>query len=137
MALNSRRIALGAAAAVSLAGFAIGIPSRGPVVTFVRAWAQPAQSGATSVTAAGITLHSVSVELPVSEKMFPGGAEAEAINNTCLACHSAGMVLNQPALTQAAWQAEVEKMRAQYKAPVAPEDEPAIVAYLMAHKGAK
>ena len=45
------------------------------------------------------------------------------------------MVWNQPNLTRAAWQAEVEKMRAQYKAPVDPADVPAIVAYLADHKG--
>ena len=61
----------------------------------------------------------------------------DAINNNCLACHSAGMVLHQPALSPATWQAEVEKMRSQYKAPVDPSDVPAIVAYLTAHKGAK
>lgn len=83
-----------------------------------------------TVTAAGITLHSVSVDLPGSDRMFPGGASAEAINNTCLACHSAGMVLNQPPLSPAAWGEEVGKMRTLYKAPVAKEDVPAIVAYL-------
>ena len=35
----------------------------------------------------------------------------------------------------AALQQEVEKMRAQYKAPVADSDVPAIVAYLVNHKG--
>jgi hypothetical protein len=82
-------------------------------------------------------LHSVSIELPASDRMFPGGSAADAINNNCLACHSAGMVFNQPNLTQAAWHAEVEKMRAQYKAPVDEHDVPAIVAWLASHKGAK
>ena len=40
------------------------------------------------------------------------------------------MVLTQPALSRAAWQAEVDKMRNIYKAPVAAEDVPAIVDYL-------
>jgi hypothetical protein len=47
------------------------------------------------------------------------------------------MVLTQPPLTATAWKAEVEKMRGQYKAPVAEDDVPAIVAYLTAHKGTK
>ena len=80
-------------------------------------------------------LKSVSVDLPDSDRTFPGGAEAEAINNNCLACHSAGMVLNQPPLPKATWEAEVHKMINTYKAPVAPEDVPAIVAYLAATKG--
>jgi hypothetical protein len=40
------------------------------------------------------------------------------------------MVLNQPALPKAAWEAEVKKMMNAYKAPVAPEDVGAIVDYL-------
>jgi hypothetical protein len=41
------------------------------------------------------------------------------------------MVLNQPALTKAQWQAEVAKMRAVYKAPIDPKDVDAILAYLI------
>ena len=75
-------------------------------------------------------LNSVSVDLPDSDRMFPGGPEADAINNNCLACHSAGMALTQPALSRTAWTAEVNKMINTYKAPVAPEDVGAIVDYL-------
>ena len=53
---------------------------------------------------------SVTVDLPAGDRVFPGGAAAEAINNNCLACHSADMVLNQPALPNAQWDAEVIKM---------------------------
>ena len=80
---------------------------------------------------------SVSVDLPVGDRMFPGDTAADAINNNCLSCHSAGMVLNQPALPAAAWQAEVAKMINTYQAPVAPEDVAAIVDYLVRTKGAK
>ncbi len=41
------------------------------------------------------------------------------------------MVLNQPALSKVQWQAEVEKMRLAYRAPVDPKDVDAIVAYLV------
>ena len=82
-----------------------------------------------------LTLKSVSVDLPNGDRAFPGGPEAEAINNNCLTCHSAGMVLNQPALPRAVWDAEVHKMISVYKAPVAAEDVPAIVAYLDSTKG--
>lgn len=77
-------------------------------------------------------LKSVSVDLPDSDRMFPGGAEADAINNNCLACHSAGMVLNQPALSKDVWTAEVNKMIKTYKAPVAAEDVGPIIDYLAA-----
>jgi cytochrome c5 len=82
-------------------------------------------------------LKSVKIDLPDSDKMFPDGPGSDAINNNCLACHSADMVLNQPALSKEAWSAEVHKMITTYKAPVAPEDVSAIVDYLARIKGAK
>jgi hypothetical protein len=82
-------------------------------------------------------LKSVKIDLPDSDRMFPDGPGSEAINNNCLACHSAGMVLNQPALSKQAWTAEVNKMITAYKAPVAPEDVGAIVEYLTGLKGVK
>jgi len=82
-----------------------------------------------------LTLKSVSIDLPNGDRTFPGGTEAAAINNNCLACHSAGMILNQPAMPRAAWETEVNKMIHVYKAPIAAEDVPAIVAYLDRTKG--
>ena len=82
-------------------------------------------------------LKSVKVDLPDSDKMFPDGPGSEAINNNCIACHSADMVLNQPALSKQAWAAEVNKMINNYEAPVAPEDVATIVDYLTSLKGAK
>jgi mono/diheme cytochrome c family protein len=86
--------------------------------------------------ASPIELKPVKVELPDSDRMFRGPG-ADAINNNCLACHSAGMVLNQPELSGQAWAAEVNKMINAYKAPVAPEDVGAIVDYLARVKGTK
>jgi cytochrome c5 len=77
---------------------------------------------------------SVKVDLPQSDRMFTGQG-ADPVNNNCLACHSAGMVLNQPALTKAAWQAEVNKMIQSYKAPISAADTAAIVDYLTRTKG--
>ena len=82
-------------------------------------------------------LKSVKIDLPDSDRMFPAGPGSDAINNNCLACHSAGMVLNQPSLSKQAWTAEVNKMINNYKAPIAPEDVGAIVGDLTAIKGAK
>ena len=82
-------------------------------------------------------LKSVKIDLPDSDRMFPDGPGSDAINNNCLACHSAGMVLNQPALSKQAWAAEVNKMINNYKAPVALEDVGQIVEYLTGLKGAK
>ncbi len=84
-----------------------------------------------------LQLKSVKIDLPDSDKMFPDGPGSDAINNNCLACHSADMVLNQPALSKQAWTAEVNKMVNNYKAPVAPEDVATIVDYLTSLKGTK
>jgi hypothetical protein len=84
-----------------------------------------------------LELKSVKVDLPNSDKIFPDGPGSDAINNNCLACHSAGMVLNQPALSKQVWAAEVTKMINAYKAPVASEDVGPIVEYLTGLKGAK
>jgi cytochrome c553 len=75
-------------------------------------------------------IKSTSVELPAGDSLFPGGSSADAINNNCLACHSADMVLNQPALPRATWEAEVHKMVNVYKAPIDDADVAAIVDYL-------
>jgi mono/diheme cytochrome c family protein len=84
-----------------------------------------------------LSLKSVSVDLPPGADMFPNGPGAEAMNNNCLACHSADMVLNQPALPMMEWQAEVDKMHAAYKAPIDPKDVHAILDYLVSVKGEK
>lgn len=86
---------------------------------------------------APLQLKSVNVDLPVGDRMFPGDSAADAINNNYLSCHSAGMVLNQPYLSRADWQAEVEKMRNTNKAPVADEDVPAIIDYLAKRSAAQ
>ena len=91
----------------------------------------------TARAATPLELKSVKLDLPDSDKMFPTGPGSDAINNNCLACHSAGMVLTQPALSKQAWAAEVNKMTNNYKAPIAGEDVGAIVGYLTALKGAK
>jgi cytochrome c553 len=79
-------------------------------------------------------LKSETVDLPFGDRNF-SGPNADAINNNCLACHSAGMVLNQPTMPRAMWQAEVDKMRAVYKAPIAAGDVKPIVDYLAQLKG--
>lgn len=90
-----------------------------------------------TVSAGGVTLRSVSVELPFGTQIYQGSHEAEVMTANCLSCHSAEMISAQPALGEAAWKAEVLKMRAVYKAPLDDADVPTIVAYLMSIKGAK
>jgi hypothetical protein len=90
------------------------------------AWCDPAMK-----------FHSVKLQLPAGDGMLPGGDNANAVNNNCLACHSAEMILDQPALTKTAWSAEVHKMIATYKAPVSAADANAVIAYLAETKGQK
>lgn len=80
--------------------------------------------------ATAFTLKSLDVELPDSDRQFPPGPGAAVINANCLACHSADMVLNQPALSKTAWTAEVTKMIKVYKAPIAAQDIGPIIDYL-------
>jgi hypothetical protein len=77
------------------------------------------------------TLKSLKLDVPSSDAMFPGPG-SDAINNNCLACHSADHVLNQPSLPREAWQEVVNKMITAYKAP---DDAKAIVDYLARTKG--
>jgi mono/diheme cytochrome c family protein len=85
----------------------------------------------------GIVLKSVEVTFPQSDRGLPDGPGREAVLSNCFTCHSAGMILTQPALPKAAWEAEVAKMRNVYKAQVDDKDVPAIVEYLTAVKGPK
>jgi hypothetical protein len=96
-----------------------------------------AQVIAQTQTRSPLTMKSEGLDLPTGDQTFPGGAQADATNNNCLTCHSADMVLNQPALPRAVWEAEVHKMISIYRAPVAAEDVPAIVSYLDSTKGQK
>jgi hypothetical protein len=81
------------------------------------------------VGATSIKLKSTKVEYPTSDVMFTG-AGADAINNNCLACHSADHVLYQPLLSRETWAEVVHKMVTAYKAPISPDDEKQIVEYL-------
>jgi mono/diheme cytochrome c family protein len=93
--------------------------------------AAAASPDATTPGSAQFALKSVSVDLPPdSDRSFPPGPGVEVVSSNCVACHSAGMVLTQPALSRAVWDAEVHKMIATYKAPITEADAATIVAYL-------
>jgi hypothetical protein len=70
---------------------------------------------------AALALKPVEVEMPADEPQF-AGPDADLLIGNCTACHSAEMVLMQPAMTEDQWQRSVEKMRNVYKAPIAQED---------------
>ena len=124
--MNIKIVACGAALVGQFALFGLGRPAAGA----------PPIAG-NSVTGDGVTLTSLSVELPDSDRGFPPGPGVEAAQANCTACHSVGMVMNQPTLSRATWDAEVHKMIAVYKAPVTDADARTIVAYLDSIKGAR
>lgn len=82
-------------------------------------------------------LKSVDVTLPESTVALPDGPNVAVVRDSCVGCHSPEMILYQPTLPKPAWEAEVNKMRNVYKAPLDPKDIPAIVEYLTAVKGPK
>ena len=104
---------------------------RMPILLLAAAAMVPVWSEAKSA----LVLKSTKVTLPESTAMFPLGPGADVANGNCLACHSVGMVMNQPVMPKAAWEAEINKMRNVYKAPVPESDVAAIVDYLTRIKG--
>jgi mono/diheme cytochrome c family protein len=92
---------------------------------------------AAAQAAKALTLKSVSVDLPDGDRQLPDGPGLEAMQSNCISCHTPGMILTQPAMPKAFWEAEVAKMRNVYKAPVDEKDVPDIVGYLTAVKGPK
>lgn len=84
-----------------------------------------------SVSAGGVALTSAAIALPDATATLPNGPAGELVTQHCTACHSVEMITTQPHLAPEKWQATVEKMRAVYKAPIAPGDDPALVAALV------
>jgi mono/diheme cytochrome c family protein len=77
----------------------------------------------------------VSVELPASQISFPPGNGSVIANAYCLICHSAGMVLRQPPLTQDEWTGEINKMRDAFGAPIPADQVQALAQYLRSING--
>lgn len=90
---------------------------------------------AATLVAAAPAFKPVTMDLPPDAAAFPDGPNLKTVNQNCLACHSAEMVLDQPLLSKLAWAAEVAKMRSTYKAPVTEADGALIVDYLTAIHG--
>jgi mono/diheme cytochrome c family protein len=77
----------------------------------------------------------VSVDLPASQVSFPPGNGSVIANAYCLICHSAGMVLRQPPLTQDEWSGEINKMRNAFGAPLPADQVEALAKYLRSING--
>ena len=86
----------------------------------------PVQTGA----APDFRFAPLNVELPVSSVVFPPGKGSEVANAYCLMCHSAGMVLRQPALSVDEWKAEIRKMQSAFGAPIPADQVDGLARYL-------
>lgn len=90
-------------------------------------------TGAASAVTKIIQIPADSVQLTPSA--LPGYAKAQV---NCVACHSAEYMLYQPPTApRGYWEAMVKRMKAVFKAPVADEDMPVIIDYLVKTYGAE
>src|SRR5688500_10334873 len=82
------------------------------------------------------TSHVNSIELPRFQSNLPEAPGREEFALACLSCHSTTYVTMQPPLSAAKWEEVVVKMTKVYAAPIAAEQIPQIVQYIMASKEA-
>ena len=79
---------------------------------------------------AGFALKSASIALPDDAVTLP--PTAAIVTQNCTGCHSSEMIAAQPPLDAAKWQAEIDKMRKVFKAPIDPADDARLIAALVA-----
>jgi mono/diheme cytochrome c family protein len=60
----------------------------------------------------------INLNFPTSTAGFPAGKGSDIANANCLICHSAGMALRQPPLTEDEWRSEIKKMKSSFGAPI-------------------
>ena len=111
MAISTSATARSAIAAVGVIFLAIATQAGWTGQSALAEEAPPVAPAPSIVAGGGVTLDSVNLNFPRTDRTFPGGAGADTINNDCLICHSAGMVLTQPSLSRAGWQGLVNQMR--------------------------
>jgi hypothetical protein len=75
------------------------------------------------------------LRLPGDDVVLPEGPGRDRVTSACVACHTPRYVLEQPPFARKTWEAEVDKMRKAYGAPIAEQDVPVIVDYLVAVRG--
>ena len=72
----------------------------------------------------------INVNFPTSAVAFPAGKGSDIANANCLICHSAGMVLRQPPLTEGEWRSEISKMKSSFGAPIPADQIDELAQYL-------
>jgi sulfite dehydrogenase (cytochrome) subunit B len=74
-------------------------------------------------------------KLPPETARLKAGAGLETVQSNCFLCHSVDYISTQPPLTRGQWQAEVEKMRGKFGAPIQTNAIPTLVDYLTSNYG--
>src|SRR5436190_1642815 len=74
------------------------------------------------------------ISLPKYQPNLPEGPGRELFASACLSCHSERYISMQPPMNATKWEESVRKMMKTFGAPVAEEQVPVIVQYLMAAK---
>jgi hypothetical protein len=77
----------------------------------------------------------VQIDLPHEPFPVPPGENREAFASSCVQCHSPRLVFTQPRFPAKKWTEVVAKMANAYKAPLAPDEQKKIVAYLSSVHG--
>ncbi|HYE21933.1 MAG TPA: hypothetical protein VEA69_26065 [Tepidisphaeraceae bacterium] len=75
------------------------------------------------------------IELPDLGNGWPEAPGRDVVEVQCGVCHTGRYVTMQPAFPRKTWEAQVEKMRKVYGAPIADQSVPTIVEYLMKVRG--
>jgi len=83
-----------------------------------------------AVAAAGTSGDTIA--LPRYQANLPDAPGREAFATACLTCHSSRYITTQPPMTAAKWEESVKKMIATYHAPIAEDQIPLIVQYIVA-----
>jgi hypothetical protein len=87
------------------------------------------------VTPAASALPVETIVLPYDEAELPSGPHQRTFVVSCTICHSTRLVMTQPPFPQEEWAEVVHKMVKNYGAPISPESEGQIVAYLTTVRG--
>lgn len=74
-------------------------------------------------------------QLPPALPALKPGPGLSTVQSACFLCHSDDYITTQPKLTRRQWQAEVDKMRVRFGAPISTNLNPTLVDYLTTYYG--
>src|SRR5260370_13333529 len=105
----------------------------GAVAAIAGSYCLPESPGAQAERQSNIALAhfaAINLNFPTSAVAFPAGKGSDIANANCLICHSAGMALRQPPLTEDEWRSEISKMKSSFGAPIPADQIDELAQYL-------